>query len=57
MSLSDKKMAASIKKMYPSLNKTQINSYITATKKKPSISITVAVAGKAPKNPLKKKKV
>ena len=49
MSLSDRKMAASIKKMYPSLNKTQINSYITATKKKPSISITVAVAGKAPK--------
>mgnify|MGYP003625046431 CR=1 FL=1 len=56
MSLSDRKLAASIKKMYPDLTKTQINNYVKATKKKPSISITVAVAGKTPKKPIKRKK-
>ena len=56
MSLSDRKMAASLKKMYPSLTKKQIDSYIKSTKKAPSISITVAVAGKTPKKPSKKKK-
>jgi len=56
MSLSDRKMAASLKKMYPSLTKKQIDSYIKSTKKAPSISITVAVAGKTPKKPSKRKK-
>jgi hypothetical protein len=57
MSLSDRKMAASIKKMYPSLTKTQINSYIKATKKKPTVSVSISIAGKTPKTPPKKKKV
>ena len=57
MSLSDRKMAASIKKMYPSLTKAQINSYIKATKKKPTVSVSISIAGKTPKTPPKKKKV
>jgi hypothetical protein len=42
--------------MYPSLTKTQINSYIKATKKKPTVSVSISIAGKTPTKKVKRKK-
>ena len=58
MSASDNKMIEAISKMYPSLKKSQIKSFVKSKKKTPIIKQTVTkiVVGKAPKVVKKKKK-
>ena len=58
MSASDNKMIAAISKMYPSLKKSQIISFVKSKNKTPIIKQTVTkiVVGKAPKVVKKKKK-
>ena len=58
MSASDNKMIEAISKMYPSLKKSQIKSFVQSKKKTPVIKQTVTkiVVGKAPKVVKKKKK-
>ena len=58
MSASDNKMIAAISKMYPSLKKSQIKSFVQSKKKTPIIKQTVTkiVVGKAPRVVKKKKK-